>query len=740
MKAPSGEIITQFDLHDSEATGLIKYDILSVEALDKIHNCIDLLAADGRIPVKETLKETYENVVGIYNLIRDNQEMWKMCWEHKVLSLFQMEKQSGIQGIAILKPTSVDDLAILNSTIRLMAQEKGAEMPTQKLARFKKDPTEWDKELAMCGLGEKEKAILKPVLETSYGLCIAQEQFMQLVQLPELGGFDLTFADRLRKSIAKKNPAEYEAVTKEFFEKTAERGCDKNLCKYVWNVLISMSKGYGFNLSHTLAYSLIGLQELNLAYRFPIEYWNCACLISDSGGGEEESEEEESVESVWNSLTTSTDEDEIESFYEEPDDEDEEEDEEGKGPDKKRKKTATTNYGKIASAIGKMTSEGIKISPPNINTSSYTFSPDAVNHTIHFGLSGITRVGKDLIQTIIKNRPYSGVEDFLSKVKVTKPQMINLIKSGAFDGFGNRTTVMNEYIKIISEPKKRITLQNMKALIDFKLLPPELEFECKVFNYNKYLKKSKTDKYYLMDMIAFNFYEKNFDMDLLENAESESGFAIIQSKWDNIYKKKMDTVRTYIKGHHDELLEAVNQKLILNLWNKYCQGNISKWEMDSVSCYFHDHELINVNLEDYGFADFFKLPENPIVERIIPIKNSMIPILKIERIIGTVLDRDKAKRMITLLTPTGVVTVKIFGPVFAEYDKQISQKGADGKKHVIEKSLFTRGNKIIVTGIRREDSFIGKKYSKTPFHLIEQITEIQPNGELIIKKERVEVI
>lgn len=92
-----------------------------------------------------------------------------------------MEKQSGIQGIATLKPTSVDDLAILNATIRLMAQEKGAEMPTQKLARFKKDPQQWDYELEQYGLGKKEKEVLKPVLETSYGLCIAQEQFMQLV-------------------------------------------------------------------------------------------------------------------------------------------------------------------------------------------------------------------------------------------------------------------------------------------------------------------------------------------------------------------------------------------------------------------------------------------------------------------------------------------------------------------------------------------------------------------------------
>ena len=50
--------------------------------------------------------------------------MWKMVWEHKIQSLFQMEKDSGIQGIALTKPKSVDDLATLNSVIRLMAQEK----------------------------------------------------------------------------------------------------------------------------------------------------------------------------------------------------------------------------------------------------------------------------------------------------------------------------------------------------------------------------------------------------------------------------------------------------------------------------------------------------------------------------------------------------------------------------------------------------------------------------------------
>lgn len=171
--------------------------------MDKIHNCLDLLCDAGLIEREDTLKETYENVIGIYKLERDNPEMWKMVWNHEIQSLFQMEKQSGISGIATLKPTSVDDLAILNSTIRLMAQEKGGEMPTDKLARFKANPDEWEREMEKYGLGVRERKILEPVLGMSYGLCIAQEQFMELVQLPELGGFSLTWADKLRKSIAK---------------------------------------------------------------------------------------------------------------------------------------------------------------------------------------------------------------------------------------------------------------------------------------------------------------------------------------------------------------------------------------------------------------------------------------------------------------------------------------------------------------------------------------------------------
>ena len=253
----------------------------------------------------------------------------------------------------------------------------------------------------------------------SYGLCIAQEQFMELVQLPELGGFSLTWADKLRKSIAKKNPKDYDALTKEFFEITKEKGIDPNLTNYVWNVLIAMSRGYGFNQSHTLAYSLIALQEMNLAYKYPIIFWNCACLITDAGGDEQEVEDEEIVMQIEEFSS------DMEDFGSNDDDEDDEDEE---IETKKKKKVSSVNYGKIATAIGKMRMSGIIVQPPDINKSTYTFSPDAELNIIRYGMSGITRVSSELVQTIITNRPYKSMEDFLNKVKVNKTQMINLIK------------------------------------------------------------------------------------------------------------------------------------------------------------------------------------------------------------------------------------------------------------------------------------------------------------------------
>ena len=290
---------------------------------------------------------------------------------------------------------------------------------------------------------------------------------MQLVQLPQCGGFDLTWADRLRKAIAKKNPAEYDKLTKEYFERVKEKELNYNLCNYVWNVLVATSRGYGFNASHTLAYSLVALQEMNLAYHFPIIFWNCACLITDSGGGESPETEDEGL--FYEEI------EEIEDIYEPEDFEEYEyEDAEDKQTKTKKKRTKATDYKKIATAIGKMKQMGINVVPPDINTSTYTFSPDVENNQILFGLSGLLSVGEDVILATIKNRPYISVKDYYNKLKPNKRAMVSLIKAGAFDNLSERKFTMAWFVWETCDKKNRLTLQNMPTLIKYDLLQGEV--------------------------------------------------------------------------------------------------------------------------------------------------------------------------------------------------------------------------------------------------------------------------
>lgn len=731
MRAPDGTIITAFELHDCEDVSLIKIDMLSIEALDKIHNELDLLVEYGYIKPEATLRETYEKIIGIYNLERTAPKMWQMVWEHKITSLFQMEKQSGINGIALTHPKSVSELAVLNSVIRLMAPEKGAEQPLDMWARYRSNIIEWEREMRTYGLSQVNIDWLMSHNAITDGICESQEGMMQLLQEEQLGGNSLTFADKCRKAIAKKQGKLFDECEKAYFENAQEKNCDMKLVHYVWDILLRVQRGYSFCRAHTLSYSLVALQEMNLAYRFPIIFWNCACLISDSGGNEQQGDDNDGNEEE-DMFTIEKYTDCIEEF-DDDDEEDEEDDTEVNKvlTTKKKKKVKVSNYGKIAAALGKMQAAGITVAPPDINKSTFTFSPDVENSIIRFGMNGITKVGQDIVKQIIENRPYTSIPDFLSKVKINKPQMVNLIKCGAFDSFGQREQVMHEYINLISDAKKRITLQNMKMLIDFGLIPSEYDFVRRVFNFNKYLKTSKVDDLFLLDNIAMVFFDKNFSIDkLVEDARAESGFGIKQITWKKIYDEVMDKIRPYVKENNQKLLSSVNSRLTEDVWNKYCLGNISKWEMDSVSCYFHEHELAHVDNTYYGFSNFFDLAEEPEIERVFEIKGKRVPIFKIHRIYGTVLDRDKMKKLVTLLTPDGVVTVKIFGEVFNIYDRQISEKGVDGKKHVKEKSTFARGNKIVVCGIRDGDSFRAKKYKATPYHLCELIEEVYPDGKI----------
>ena len=714
MKSPGGDITTQFDLHMEEKLGGTKFDFLVTEICDKITVALNLLRQNGYFSECNSLREIYNKYLHPQVLDLKNPRIWEALENGEVQDVFQFNTAIGLQTVQAIKPRNPIEMCAANGLMRLVAPE-GQERPFDRYIRFKNNPKLWYDEMDREGLTKEEQKILEPYYARDYGVPFDQESLMRMVMDENISHFTLAESNNTRKVLAKKKVKEIPVVKEKFISQCPS----KRLGEYCWRTMMLPQMSYSFSNVHAMLYSFIGIQTLVIATQWPVIYWNTACLIVNS----QSIEEEETTEDFLEENPSEAD---CQEELEEMDD-----DEEEPIKKKEKKKVKTVNYGKVATAIGKMKSAGIEVSPPDINQSAYTFIPDEKKNLIRYGLRGITKVGDDIVKQIIENRPYASIPDFLSKVKINKPQMVNLIKCGAFDSFGPREQIMHEYINLISDAKKRITLQNMKMLIDFGLIPNEYDFVCRVFNFNKYLKTFKVDDLFLLDNIAMAFFDKNFSIDkLVEDVRAESGFGIKQATWKKIYDGVMDRIRPYVKENNQKLLTSVNTRLTEDVWNKYCLGNMSKWEMDSVSCYFHEHELARVNNAYYGFSNFFDLPEEPEIERVLEIKGKRVPIFKIHRIYGTVLDRDKTKKLVTLLTPEGVVTVKIFGEVFNIYDRQISEKGVDGKKHVKEKSTFARGNKIVVCGIRDGDSFRAKKYKTTPYHLCELIEEVYPDGKI----------
>lgn len=453
---------------------------------------------------------------------------------------------------------------------------------------------------------------------------------------------------------------------------------------------------------------------MNLYHFYPTVFWNTACLSTSAAiAAQEEEEETKNIVPTY---------DEMEFLQEEEEEE-----------ETKKKKAYSTNYDKIAIAIGEIQSKGIEVALPDINKSIAEFTPDVERNKILYGLKGISNVSDGIINEIIENRPYIDLNDFLSKVKATKTVVINLIKAGCFDDIIDRVDLMKEYIIEISAPKKTLNLRNFQGLTKYSLLPTELD-DCKyAFTMNKFLKANKTETHFLITDELFPYFENAYGSDLIEVIDNQ---AMIQQKnWDkNIYQVIMDKARVYIKSNLESLLEQYNQILYMEQWKKYCNGSISKWEMDSVSFYFNSHELQDIDYNAYGYKHFSELPETPT-----PIKFfKHYPIYDVCQIAGTVLGKNKIKSTVTILDADGsVVTIRFRKEFFNFYDKQISEKQEDGTKKVVEKSWFKRGNKIVVGGYRRENDFVPKVYSATPFKTLYNIIDVTEDNKLLLRSERV---
>ena len=352
-------------------------------------------------------------------------------------------------------------------------------------------------------------------------------------------------------------------------------------------------------------------------------------------------------------------------------------------------------------------------------------------------LKGLLNVGDDVVADIIANRPYLSPRDFLNKVKPGKQAMTSLIKGGAFDKMMDRKMCMAWYIWETCDKKSRLTLQNMNALIKYNLLPEENEEQImarRIYEFNRYLKSvcKDTATFYKLDERAINFLiEIECDYLITDN------FKLDQKKWDKkVYQPWMDVFRNWISETKDIVLNKLNDCIFFEDWQKYAKGNISAWEMEVLCFYYHEHELIDVNNNKYGFVDFFSLPEDPVIEKTFTKDGKDIHIFKLHKICGTCIAKNKTKSTVTILTTTGVVEVKFRKEYFTLFDKQISQKDADGVKHVVERSWFNKGSMIIVQGIKLNDVFVAKKYNSSQGHQLYKIDSIDEDGDIVIRNER----
>ncbi|CUX95812.1 DNA polymerase III subunit alpha [Candidatus Gullanella endobia] len=234
---------------------------------------------------------------------------------------------------------------------------------------------------------EWQHASLKTVLEPTYGIILYQEQVMQIAQV--LAGYTLGGADILRRAMGKKNLEEM-VKQRSVFKLGAENiGIDGELSMKIFD-LVEKFAGYGFNKSHSAAYALVSYQTLWLKSHYPAEFM-AAVMTADMDNTE-----------------------------------------------------------KIVGLVDESIRMGLKVLPPDINTSQYHFHVNS-NGEIVYGIGAIKGVGAGPIEAIIESRNQKGhfreLFDLCARTdikKLNRRVLEKLIMSGAFDNIGpHRAAMMN---------------------------------------------------------------------------------------------------------------------------------------------------------------------------------------------------------------------------------------------------------------------------------------------------------
>lgn len=245
--------VTQYDKHDIENAGLVKFDFLGLKTLTIIQWAINMINARK--------KKLGEELVDISVIPLDDQASYKTLLDCETTAVFQLESTGMRNLIAKLKPDHFEDMIALVALFRPGPLDSG--MVDNFVNR------KHGREEVAYPMPEYQHECLKPILEPTYGVVVYQEQVMQLAQA--LSGYTLGGADMLRRAMGKKIPEEMVRHRAIFVEGAVKLGRDADLAGKIYDIVEKFA-GYGFNKSHSAAYALVAYQTLWLKVHYPAEY------------------------------------------------------------------------------------------------------------------------------------------------------------------------------------------------------------------------------------------------------------------------------------------------------------------------------------------------------------------------------------------------------------------------------------------------------------------------------------
>ena len=361
---PSGDkVITQYEMHACEDVGLIKFDILGIRNLS-------ILGAAVKI-----VQESLNIKVDLRTIPLNDKKTFEMLARGETMGTFQLGGSGMTRFLKDLRPTRVEDLMAMVALYRpgpmSVIPEYIARKHNPKLIKYL-DPR------------------MRNFLDMSYGLIVYQDDL--LFCAIDLAGYTWEEADKFRKAVGKKIPAEMAAQKEKFTTGIVRNGQTQEFAVMLWK-LFEPFQSYGFNKAHAASYGMVAYQTSYMKANYPVEYMT-ALLSAESNDTD-----------------------------------------------------------KISLAINECRKMKIKVLSPDINESHIDFTivknSESLNgKAIRFGLSAIKNVGIAAIEAILSARNdgnFKSFSDFLKRVdsrKVNKRVLESLIKVGALSQFGPRASLL----------------------------------------------------------------------------------------------------------------------------------------------------------------------------------------------------------------------------------------------------------------------------------------------------------